>query len=49
MKKHVKSVLELAEKLIIMGEVIQNYNVIPILLCSLPNFYSTFITATKSK
>lgn len=49
MQEHINSVLELAEKLRSIGEVIQDDNLIAILLCSLPNSYSTLITAIESK
>lgn len=49
MQEHINSVLELAEKLRSIGEIIQDDNLIAILLCSLPNSYSTFITAIESK
>ena len=49
MQDHINSVLELAEKLRIIGEEIKDANLIAILLCSLPNSYSTFITAIESK
>ena len=49
MQDHINSVLELAEKLRNIGEEIKDDNLIAILLCSLPNSYSTFITAIESK
>lgn len=49
MQKHINTVLEFAENLRRLGEIIKDDNLKEILLCSLRNCYSTFIRSIECK